>query len=322
MPKPEYQDILHAAVVNFRTVWGNTAANLERIKQTISIAAASGIQMILFPELCLTGITRDAQATQRSEHMQIRMAETVPGPAANEIAALTQKLGIYAIWGMAERDPDDASVAYNAAVVCGPQGLVGSYRKIHPFDEEGEWTSSGTKPFMFDSPWGKVGIGICYDTYHFPELLRYYVANGCRLYLNPTAACNAPRENDDNGYQIFLKNTVANESIFVMSANGVGKEILDPCHGGNSPWRNGVGNELGGGSVIIGPSTLAGNMYRTHLYAGSWSNREFGVYNAVVDLSFASRALYNKNGILGRPDFRPELYAEWYRELADKKAEE
>lgn len=40
---------------------------------------------------------------------------------------------------------------------------------------------------MFETPWGPVGIEICYDSYQFPELMRYYVSKGMRLYLNPTA---------------------------------------------------------------------------------------------------------------------------------------
>lgn len=313
------RNTLHACVVNFRIFWGDAEKNLAHIKETVIAAAKSGVEMIVFPELALHGTAVDSSTDDISKNMQSRLAQTVPGPATDEIASLTKQYGIYVIWGMLERDPGDASIIYNSAVVCGPQGLIGSYRKIHPYDTEYCWgVTRGDTPFLFDTPWGKAGIGICYDTYHYPELLRYYVAKGCRLYLNPTAACNQPIPNDDNGYPIFLKSIVAREGIFVLSSNIAGQEILSADYGGNAPAANLLPAPYGGGSVIIGPSNgLGGNIYRSHLYAGSWDHSESGVFHAIVDLSLATRGCYQVNPLSGQPDFRPDLYCNWYKELAE-----
>ena len=47
---------------------------------------------------------------------------------------------------------------------------IDSYQKMHPFETESVWCEKGETPFMFDTPWGPVGISICFDTYQFPEL--------------------------------------------------------------------------------------------------------------------------------------------------------
>ena len=72
---------------------------------------------------------------------------------------------MYIIFGMSEKRSEDAEDLYNSAVVLGPNGLVGSYQKIHPFGTENLWCKKGEDPFIFDTEWGPIGLGICYDSY-------------------------------------------------------------------------------------------------------------------------------------------------------------
>lgn len=88
---------------------------------------------------------------------------------------------------MPERDPEDSSTIYNALAIFSPEALVGSYRKMHLPAPEPNWATRGDKPFILNTPWGPVGCAICYASYCFPELMRYYVSKGCRLYINSTA---------------------------------------------------------------------------------------------------------------------------------------
>lgn len=102
------------------------------------------------------------------------------------MAEISKKYGNYIVFGAAEY-AEEKDCLYNSAFVTGPEGVIGTYRKIHPYDAENMWCEKGSEPFMFETPWGPVGIGICYDSYQFPELMRYYVSKGMRLHLNPTA---------------------------------------------------------------------------------------------------------------------------------------
>ncbi len=310
------QDILHAAVVNFRIVWGDKEANLRRILGYIEAAAKSGVDLIVFPEMSLQGYADDALHPLQGEKMQVTEAECVPGPAANAIAALTKRYGMYAVWGMAECDPHNPSVAYNAAAVCGPEGVIGTYRKIHLAGVEGKWATPGEQPFMFDTPWGKVGVGICYDNYHFPELARFYAASGCRVLLNPTAVCALTPESWENGYKLFLKYTVSTSGVFMLSSNIVGKEVLGLDHGGSADVEHTVSAaRFAGGSVILGPGVNKQEIHQTHVYAGGWDMDENGLFSAVIDLSLAERRLYQKNPLTQRADYRPDLYQQWMEQL-------
>ena len=180
------KDVIKVSTVAFNAKWGDKEKNLNRMKGYIEAAASEGANLIVFPEMALTGYD-DEEDKAKPDKMQSKLAEVVPGHSSEAIAELTKKLGVYVAFGMPERDEKDSSIIYNAACVCGPEGVIGAYRKIHLPYPEPHWATRGTKPFIFDTPWGPVGLAICYDTYCFQELMRYYAAKGCRLYINCTA---------------------------------------------------------------------------------------------------------------------------------------
>ncbi len=97
------KDKINIAAVNFKTSWGNKQDNLERIKDNLIEAAGKGAELILFPEMALTGYD-DVKETPRSEKMQTRLAELIPGPSTSELEQLIKELEVYAVIGMPERN--------------------------------------------------------------------------------------------------------------------------------------------------------------------------------------------------------------------------
>jgi len=295
-----YENIVSVATVNFNAEWGNKAGNLERIKGYIQAAADRGAKIILFPETALTGYDVKGDSIE----MQIGIAETIPGPAADGLAVMTKALGLYVVIGMIEKDATDPSLIYNSALVLGPEGVIGSYRKIHPAGKESMWAKKGSEPLMFDTPWGPVGVGICYDSYCFPELTRHYSALGSRLYLNPTAVPEI--EGWQDFYYTTLKSRVIENGIFLISSNLVGPD-LDSL-------------KFPGGSMVIGPSV---NMLSTRYYAEPVEQHE-ELLIATLDLSLADKArklltLFNDNPITGLPDWRPDIYVKMLEEIKRHK---
>lgn len=300
------EDVVTIATINFNATWGNKEENLNRIKGYAKTAAKRGADIIVFPEMALTGYDIDTEHTGKGR-MQIVQAETIPGPSSNLLAKIAGEYGVYIIVGMPEKS-DDGTI-YNSAAVIGPSGVVGSYRKIQPFGDENSWCEKGDSPLIIDTAWGMVGIGICYDSYQFPELLRYYAAKGCRLYINCTAQYEDPLENSgrvslEQYYVSTLTAGVVANEIYIASANLVGMDKV---------------TFFGGSSMIIGPgiraTTAAGDpVYQ--IFAGSTNDKQQGIVMATVDLSKAARSIYKNNAVTGKPDFRPELYAKWYAELA------
>ena len=164
------KDIIKISTVAFNAKWGDKEKNLNRMLGYMEAAAAEGSNLIVFPEMALTGYD-DEEDKEKPDKMQSKLAEAVPGPSSNAIADLAKKLNLYVAFGMPERDADDPEKIYNSACVCGPEGIIGTYRKIHLPYPEPHWATRGTRPFIFETPWGPVGVAICYD-FH---LLWYWI---------------------------------------------------------------------------------------------------------------------------------------------------
>ena len=167
----------------------------------------------------------------------IEQAELIPGPATETIGALAREHDIHVVFGLEEKDPVDPSTLYNSAAVVSPEGLVGTYRKIHlgiPL-ETNRFTPGDQVP-VFHTRLGSIGISICYDFYNNPELSRILALKGARILINPTGSANLP------GKAPMITNTTlvrAQENlVYAVSSNRVGDQ-------GGSKWA--------GNSAIGGP---------------------------------------------------------------------
>lgn len=292
------KDIITVAVVNFKVDAANKESNISRMCGFAEAAAKRGADLILFPEMCLMGYDYFVDESISQEE-KIKNTEMLSGPSCEKLAEITEKYGIYVVFGMSEKleDANDAKL-YNSAVAIGPDGVIGSYKKMHPFETESMWCVKGDEPFMFDTPWGSISIGICFDTYQFPELQRYYCGQGSRLYLNPTAVIEEiPKEGSRQAfidyYAPTLEYGVLCNTIYVASANLCGQD--KECY-------------FGGGSCIIGPKISPFYETNLHYYAGNKDNVQEGMVMETIDLSLATRRLFEDKELTGEPDYRPEVY--------------
>lgn len=304
----EYQDILDIGVVNFHSEWGERETNVAEMEKIVGEAAAAGVQFLLFPEMCTTGY-RDSKVNPEDISMLARESEAIPGATSDKFVELAKTHNMYIVYGDTETIEGDERHAYNTAVVVGPEGYIGKYRKIHPV--EGEWCVAGTEPFMFMTEWGPVGVNICYDIYATPELTRYYVANGCRLVLNPTASSrgyNAANPDDSVNWEWYyrarLEAAVDRDSVFVANANLVGEDGMKDENGASPGF-------FPGGSCVMGPSPDENGTYVKY-FAGSTGDKAHGWSHGEIDLSQAN---VNMN-LFGSDNWQPNLYAAWYKDLA------
>ncbi len=331
---PRYDDHLKLALVNMQPVWGDKDANLKKMVRMANEAADNGAQMIVFPEMCLTGYAMEQGDMKRADRMQIRLAETETGPSASVMTKLARDRSVYIVYGYPERIGSDKLNVYNSAFVAGPDGYLGSYRKIHPFGSEVIWCKTGTEPFSFDTPWGPMGISICYDTYNYPELGRYYGALGCRMILNPTATSWAYYSNKNlkngkplnNGFPTAGNNTewvnrfksrveavVVQSGLFVASSDLAGAEY--------DARGTFMGTCFPGGSCVVGPSDDKPGTLTYFDYFGT-DPAAFGTEGIAysnVDLSRATRnsfANYIKTDLQEGNLYMPDLYAKWFGDLA------
>ena len=98
----KYEKVVSIACVTFSTAWGDKGANLQKIKKFTEQAADQGNDIIVFPELALTGYECSGDFDHGCK-MHRELAETIPGPSTEEIADVAKKRAVYVIFGMPEK---------------------------------------------------------------------------------------------------------------------------------------------------------------------------------------------------------------------------
>lgn len=174
------------AAVQMDCAFADKAKNLETILTRLHEAAAQRAKLVIFPECALTGYCYESKAEA------LPHAEPIPGPSTLALAKECAKLGVWAVLGMLEceadaRPPDGTSPLYNCAALVGPNGIAGTYRKVHlPFLGVDRFTTSGDRPFAVHDLGGlRIGMNICYDG-SFPEAARCLMLLGADLIVLPT----------------------------------------------------------------------------------------------------------------------------------------
>ncbi len=199
------------AGVQMDVTLGDVANNLATIRERLAEAAGQGAKLIVFPECVLTGYCF------RSRDEAWPLAQPLPGPASDVLAADCARLGVFAIVGLLEREQERL---FNACMLVGPDGLVGWYRKIHlPFLGVDRFVTPGDRPFaVYELNGLRVGMNICYDG-SFPESARVLTVLGADLVVLATNWPTGARST------VCMSDTRAMENhIFYAAVNRVGEE--------------------------------------------------------------------------------------------------
>ncbi len=237
---PEYPDLVTVSCVNFAGVSSDGTSTkryrLDKMERQVRDAVRQGAQLVVFPESALGALGSACEncsvdSGPSPEHQA--WAETVPGPSTRVFADLAAELGVYIVFGIDETAPDQPGCIYNSAVLVGPEGHVGTYRKLHlghPLETR-HYTPGNELP-VFQTALGPIGILICYDFWSNPELSRVLALKGARILVNPTRSAANPGKAD------YVRNTTvvrAQENLlYAMSANWTGPSIGGGSSAGNS----------------------------------------------------------------------------------------
>lgn len=217
----KYETSVTVGCVNYNSIWGDKAANLDKIKGLIREAANQGVNIVAFPELALTGYE-----SNEDHSLHRKLAETIPGPATDEIAALAKELDLYVIFGMPEHEADNPDLLFISCPLIGPEGLIGTYRKLHlgppPIFAETLIFKGGDSVPVFDTRYGPIGIQICGDFWTVPELSRIQMLKGARLIFNCSGSPDSPGKPYYMGQQTGARAT--ENLVYTASANMTGKE--------------------------------------------------------------------------------------------------
>lgn len=268
-------------VVNFNPK-AELEQTIEQLVAAIYSAAEEKSDFIVFPELAVPGYDYfiDDPACFNAGLL---------AKLNQRLSFLARSLGLYIAFGAP--DYQDEKV-YNATIILTPEGDQLSYHKIHLSGLEHRCFEKGAEPLLLETPFGKIGFGICFDTVAFPELIRYYASQGATLYINSYAMCG-----EDTTYLIRpLEYLVQSTGIYLASANLCGQIAA---------------NHYSGASCILGP--IRKTEEPVHYYANEALTAAAGSFSSIITLSDNLRFIFDGNRFNPEvPDFRPELYYSWY----------
>jgi predicted amidohydrolase len=261
--------------VQFAGLRGDKTNNIAKAEQMIRDAAAQGAQIIMTPEVALTGFVGGEKERP--------MAEPIPGPATERFGRLAKELGVYLLVGMSElrADPADSpseTQLCNAMQVFSPQGeLMGVMRKVHinRYETGAGWRNGSEFPvWEFRTSTGQFrgGIMICYDR-ELPESARILMLQGADVIFNPLA-CGCPTSDI---HRCLLRTRAFENELFIFMVNHA------------APRENGH-------SMVF---DFNGNIVK------EMDEKE---HVFVYDLDFNALNKYREKGIYAFHHRRPELY--------------
>jgi predicted amidohydrolase len=170
---------IKVSAVQFEHAPGDKRANLNKIQRFVEKAADQSVEIIAFPECCLTGYWFLRKLSRQELHT---LAEPVPqGPSSEALLALAREYEMTVGAGLIEVDPQGK--LHNTYLVAMPNGELKFHRKIHAFEHED--IVPGSEFTVFDTPHGcRVGVLICYDI-NINENVRIEALQGAEILLAP-----------------------------------------------------------------------------------------------------------------------------------------
>ena len=218
------------ALAQIRSKRENKKANLQKIEEFTLKAKKQGANLVVFPELSLTGYVLHDQVYE--------LAEEIPGPSIKIVEDLAKRTGMLIVFGMPELSEKTKATIFNTAVIVGPNGFIGKYRKrylpTHSVFEEKRYFRQGYQTAVFKTSIGNLGLLICYDIF-FPEICRLTRLKGAELIVCISASPAVRRRY----FEILTAARALENTAFLAYVNLAGVE--DGLH-------------FWGGSRLVGPT--------------------------------------------------------------------
>lgn len=245
----------------------------KNIDQFAAQLGSVNCELLVLPELAFTGY----QFVSQDE--VLNLSEPVPeGPTTQKCLELARQHGTHLVVGLPEREGDQC---YNSAIVVGPSGFVGRYRKTHLFFEETLFFAPGNSGIhVWDIGQARIGVMICFDWY-YPEVARSLALQGADILCHPSNLVlpNCP--------DAMVTRSLENR-VFSVTANRIGQE----ARGGKPPLT------FIGKSEVVSPKGKI-------LHRAPIDQEELMVLEVDVDEA-RNKSINPYNDLL--KDRRPEMY--------------
>ncbi len=208
---------------------GRVSDNLARMAGWVAAAKKKGADIVCFPEMNVCGYSTRAKIE--------KVAEPIPGPISQSVAAMAQKFKIGILAGLAEADAEGRVFASH--LVAAAEGVAGTYRKIHIAPPEGRVFTAGSAVPLFEIKGFKLGIQLCYDV-HFPELSTRMATEGADVIVMPHASPRGTAAEKFSSWMRHLPARAFDNGLYVVACNQTG--------------NNQSGLEFPGLAVVLDPA--------------------------------------------------------------------
>jgi predicted amidohydrolase len=213
------------ACIQTQPTIGNVEANVAHSIALIDRAVGLGARLVVLPELCNSGYMFQSR--------EEAFAASEPVPAGLTVRAWSETAArhkLHLVAGICERD---GAKLFNSAVLIGPAGYIGTFRKVHLWNEENLYFEPGDLGFpVFHTAIGRIGMAICYDGW-FPEAYRLCALQGADIVCVPTNWVPIPgqAEGREAMANILAMAAAHSNSIYIACADRVGTERGQPFEG-------------------------------------------------------------------------------------------
>ncbi|MEO8970662.1 MAG: nitrilase-related carbon-nitrogen hydrolase [Ktedonobacteraceae bacterium] len=213
------------AAIQYESTLGAREQNIGDLLRLVEEAAQHEARLIVLPEMATTGYCWESRE-EITPHI-----EPIPGPTTERFQQLAAHYGCYIAVSLPEVDPD-TNIYYNSVALLGPEGIVGTYRKIHSYISEPRWARDGDIGMpVWETPLGRLTPLVCMDAEYF-EAARIPALHGADVILFPTNWLD-----DKSPSSCWMARAFENR-VYFIAANRYGRER---------------GIQFSGGSCVLNP---------------------------------------------------------------------
>ncbi|MBE3581313.1 MAG: carbon-nitrogen hydrolase family protein [Thermoanaerobacteraceae bacterium] len=285
------------AGVQIASVPNNPEKNIDKILKWLNKAVDEcNPDLVVFPETVTTGF-----ATGLTKEELWDLVDTVPGRLTEQVSREAQRLKVHVVFPTYTRGPKRGDV-YNSAILIDNNGdIVGIYNKTHIFPPERKWVLPGETADVFETPFAKIGIIICFDG-DFPELSRVLAMKGAEIIVRPSAFLRS--------FELWKLTNCArafDNHVYLIGVNAVGTDAEENYYFGNSMIVSPIAQQLAlatAGETIISakldPNPLQYLSYgiKKPMVYNHMENRNVKVYEGILNEAksqFPLSDMYYKN---------------------------
>jgi N-carbamoylputrescine amidase len=222
---PSDEARVRIACIQMQPAIGRVEANVAHGIELINHAVERGAKLVVLPELCNSGYMF------KSREEAFAVAEPIPtGTTVRSWSEVAARHKLHLVAGICERD---GAKLFNSAVLIGPDGYIGTFRKVHLWNEENLYFEPGDLGFpVFHTAIGRIGMAICYDGW-FPETFRLAALQGADIVCVPTNWVPIPgqAQGREAMANILAMAAAHSNSIYIACADRVGTERGQPFEG-------------------------------------------------------------------------------------------